>query len=159
MPVGGMNMIDDAETWIVIVDNGKGRLLRGTQVPPGRFHLDENGSIENTWEAHQHGRPSPRVGKAGNTYASQGHENEERMSRFARNVTEWLERKTREHNIEKLTLFAPPRFLGALRQAWSPKLAARVSEHEGDLGYMSAGELARHRAIIKVLSAPNGKRP
>ncbi len=158
MPVGGTKMIDNAETWIVVVDNGRGRLLRGTQVPPGRYHLDENSSIENTWEEHQHGRPSPRWGKEGHTYASQGHEVEERMSRFARAVVTWLEKETAKHKIERVALFAPPRFLGVLRQTWSPSMAARISEHEGDLGYMTAGNLARHRAIIKVLSAGNGKR-
>ena len=158
MPIGGTKMIDNAETWIVIVDNGRGRLLRGTQVPPGRYHLDEDGSIENTLEEHEHGRPSPRWGKKGHTYASLGHEDEERMSRFARAVATWLEKKTRVHKIERFALFAPPRFLGVLRQTWSPSMAARISEHEGDLGYMTAGDLARHRAIIKVLSAGNGKR-
>ena len=156
MPVSGIEMLNDSQTWIFVVDNGRGRLLRGTQVPPGRFHLEEDCSIENTLEPHEHGRPSPRTGKAGNTYASQGHEDEERMSRFARNVTTWLEKKTREHGIDKLTLFAPPRFLGALRQNWSQQLAARVSEKEGDLGYMTAGDLARHRAVVKVLEAGNG---
>ncbi len=151
-------MLNKTETWIVVVDNGRGRLLRGTQVPPGRYHLEETGSIENKWEEHEHGRPSPRWGKAGHTYASLGHEDEERMSRFARNVAKWLEQTTGERKIDRLSLFAPPRFLGVLRQTWSPRLAQRIAEHESDLGYMAAGDLARHQSIVKVLDADNGKR-
>ena len=126
--------------------------MRGSSVPGGRFHLEEDDTIENVLEAHEHGRPSPRSGKEGHSYASQGHEDEERMKRFARAVAAWLEEKAVRLKIDELALFAPPRFLGALRQAWSPQLATLVTEHEGDLGYMGAGDLARHRSIAKILN-------
>ena len=58
--------------------------------------------------------------------------------------------------IDRLAVFAPPRFLGALRHAWSPRLAMRVDEHEGDLGYMGAGELVRHRSITRLLDNQPG---
>ena len=45
------------------------------------------------------------------------------------------------------------RFLGALRQAWTPQLAVRVDEHEGDLGYMAPGDLVHHRTITDLLAA------
>lgn len=147
---------NDKETWIFVVDAGQGRLLRGSSVPPGRPHLEEDESIQNTWERHEHGRPSPRAGKAGHSNSSLGHENEELLHRFARDVAIWLDRKARQHGIENLALFAPPRFLGALRQACSPQLTARITEHEGDLGYMTAGDLARHRTIAKLLGSPDG---
>ena len=140
-----------SDTWIFIVDNGKGRLLKGTAAPRGRFHLELDDSIENEWEEHEHGRPSPRAGKEGHSYASMGHEDEEMMNRFARTVATWLEQKTTRHRIDNLALFAPPRFLGALRQAWSPRLASRVTEHEGDLGYMGPGDLVRHQSIARLL--------
>ncbi len=80
------------------------------------------------------------------------------MRSKARRLHKRLEKKTRVHKIERFALFAPPRFLGVLRQTWSPRMAARINEHEGDLGYMTTGDLARHQAIVKVLSAGNGKR-
>ena len=144
-------MKETDSTWICIVDNGRGRLLRATDAPPGRHHLEVDDSIENGWEEHQHGRPSPRAGKDGNSYASQGHEDEEKMKRFAREVVGWLEDKTTAQCIERLNLFAPPRFLGALRHAYSPGLAKVITEHEGDLGYMPPGELVQHHAISKLL--------
>lgn len=147
----------EKQKWIFVVDSGRGRLLRGSSVPPGRPHLEEDESIENTWEEHEHGRPSPRVGKAGHSYASRGHEDEEMMHRFAKDVAAWLERKAKQNNIQNLSLFAPPRFLGALRQAYSPHLSARITEHEGDLGYMSAGDLARHRVISRLLGPGDGQ--
>ncbi|MHC4414640.1 MAG: host attachment protein [Planctomycetota bacterium] len=142
-----------SQAWIFIVDKGGGRLLRGTTAPPGRHHLELEDAIQNPWEEHEHGRPSPRVGKKGHSYASWGHEDEEMMQRFARDVAGWLERKTDELGIDGLAVFAPPRFLGVLRQAYSPQLAGRVTEHEGDLGYMGPGDLARHRTIARFLGA------
>ena len=144
-------MARKSRTWIFIVDSGKGRLLKGAPVPGGRFHLEQNDSIENTWEQHQRGRPSSRTGREGHSYASYGHEDEEMMKRFARDVAEWLEKKTSSLGIDRLALFAPPRFLGALRQAWSPRLALRVTEYEGDLGYMGPGDLVHHRSIAELL--------
>jgi protein required for attachment to host cells len=144
-------MARKSQTWIFIVDNGRGRLLKGAPAPRGRFHLELDDSIENTWEEHERGRPSPRTGREGHSYASLGHGDEEIMKRFARTVATWLDEKTRRLNIDRLALFAPPRFLGALRQAWSPRLAIRVDEHEGDLGYMGTGDLARHRSIARLL--------
>ncbi|MHC4080199.1 MAG: host attachment protein [Planctomycetota bacterium] len=144
-------MARKSQTWIFIVDNGRGRLLKGAPAPRGRFHLELDDTIENTWEEHQRGRPSPRTGREGRSYASWGHEDEEMMRRFARTVAGWLDEKTRRLNIDRLALFAPPRFLGALRQAWSPHLAVRVDEHEGDLGYMAPGDLVRHRSIAVLL--------
>ncbi len=143
-------------SWIFVVDGGRGRLLRGTSVPPGRIHLEERGLIESERDEYEHGRPSPRSGKNGHTYASLGHESEEQLSRFARRVVEWLDQTTKQHEIDRLALFAPPRFLGALRQAFPASLAGRIREHEGDLANISAGDLARHRAVVKVL-ADNGR--
>jgi protein required for attachment to host cells len=149
-------MARKSQTWIFVVDNGRGRLLKGAPAPRGRFHLELDDSIENTGEEHERGRPSPLTGREGHSYASRGHEDEEMMKRFARTVASWLEEKTRRLNIDRLALFAPPRFLGALRQAWSPRLAVRVDEHEGDLGYMGPGDLARHRSISRLLDREPG---
>jgi protein required for attachment to host cells len=149
-------MASKTKTWIFIVDNGRGRLLKGAPAPRGRFHLELDDSIENKWEEHQRGRPSPLTGKDGRSYASVGHEDEEMMRRFARDVAGWLEEKTRRLDIDRLALFAPPRFLGALRQAWSPRLALCVDEFEGDLGYMGPGDLVRHRAIARLLGNEQG---
>jgi 16S rRNA (guanine(527)-N(7))-methyltransferase RsmG len=152
----GSAMARKSQTWIFVVDNGRGRLLKGAPAPRGRFHLELDDSIENTGAEHEHGRPSPLTGREGHSYASRGHEDEERMKRFARAVASWLEEKTRRLDIDRLALFAPPRFLGALRQAWSPRLAVRVDEHEGDLGYMAPGDLARHRSISRLLDREPG---
>jgi protein required for attachment to host cells len=152
-------MARKSQTWIFIVDNGRGRLLKGAPAPRGRFHLELDDAIENSWEEHQRGRPSPLAGRAGHSYASWGHEDEELMRRFARDVAVWLDDKTRKHAIDRLALFAPPRFLGALRQAWTPRLAMCVEEHEGDLGYMGPGDLVRHRSIARLLDTNNNDLP
>ena len=156
-------MARKSKTWIFIVDNGRGRLLKGAPAPRGRFHLELDDSIENTWEEHERGRPSPLTGKDGRSYASVGHEDEEMMRRFARDVAGWLDEKTRRLDIDRLALFAPPRFLGALRQAWSPRLATprrRVRRRPGLHGPGRPRSASGHRQVAgrraEHLSAKHG---
>ena len=115
------------QTWVVLADSRHGRLLRCGLTPQGRCHLQECDSIENTWPGHEHHRPSPLWGKTGETYAAEGKEIEEELARFARQVADWLEQKT-AHNMSAVVLFAPPRFLGALRRIQSKHLAERLQE-------------------------------
>ena len=137
--------------WVCAVDAGRGRLLRCEVVPPGRCHVDEQETIDWNWEAHQHGRPSPRAGKNSNSYASEGHEVEEDLKRFARQAAAWLEQKLDQHQMKELVLFAPPRFLGALRRVCPARLDGCLREHEADLTNHSAGTLSRHPAIQELV--------
>ena len=136
--------------WFFLVDRGGGRLLSGHSTPNGRYHIDVVGQVDNTWEAHEHGRPSPRHGHDSHAYASLGHEDETMMLRFAKDVAGWLDRRTRRHEVERLAVVAPPRFLAALRQQWSAPLAARIEEREADLSGLGPGDLARHPIITTL---------
>ena len=138
--------------WVLTADEGVGRLLRVERTAPGRAHVAVDDEIHDTWEEHQHGRPSPLSGKRGHTYASWGHEDETRRERFAKEIAVWLEQRAENLHIARIAVFAPPRFLGALRGAWSPRLAIRVDEHHGDLTHLSPGDLACHDSIIRLVS-------
>jgi len=131
--------------WIVVADRHVARLLEPSFTEHERLHLEERGSIEDTWEQHEHGRPSPRMGKNGHTYASEPHEFEERSRRFAREFVEWIGTKRVSHSIEQLEVFLAPRFLGYVRkqQGEHPPWA----EHECDLAQLKLGALARHGTI------------
>jgi len=148
---------NDDSIWVGILDQRKGRILRIRPVPEGRYHCEEHGSIETSWEEHEHGRPSPRTGKGGNTYASQGHEQEEMMRRFAREVAEWLSQSVQHLNIDVLNVFSPARFLGELRQTCTARLARRVELREADLGYLNDGDLVRHRAIMNLVGSAKAR--
>ena len=145
-------MPKNSEAWFVVADAGRGRLLRCARVAHGRIHVDEHGSVENRVEEHEHGRPSPRSGKSGKTYASGGHEDEYRIHRFAKEVTAWLEKALARHRCETLALFAAPRFLGELRKTYGHALATRIREHQADLTHLDAAGLAKHPAIEELLT-------
>jgi len=138
-------------TWLVVVDEGGGRLLQCTIVPPGRPHLEERRKITNRDPGHEHGRPSPLKGKGTNCYASQGHEAEEDRSRFARKVADWLAREIEALRIHKLAVFAPPRFHGALRKFRSAELALHLEEHHRDLAGLPPASLVKHPAVRRLL--------
>jgi protein required for attachment to host cells len=145
-------MVKQREIWIAVVDQRKGRILHICELDAGGFRCAEKGFIENRWEEHQHGRPSPRSGRTGHTYASRGHEDEEMMRRFAKEVSEWIDRVLQELRIEHLEVFAPTRFLGALRQHRASRPTKRAALNEADLGSMSDGEVVRHRAVAQLLA-------
>jgi hypothetical protein len=123
-------LLEPPHVWIIVVNGGRGRLLKCGRVPPGRLHVDEVSAVEHEPELHEHVRPSPRSGKSGNTYASGGHEDEYRIP---------------------IQLFAPPRFLGELRKLYGPLLTRRIEEHQADLTHLSAAALAKHPAVAALL--------
>lgn len=139
------------KTWIALVDARAGRLLHGRPQPAGRYRLDEQDAIHNQWEQHQRGRPSPLSGKDGRSYASVGHEDEQMAQRFAKDVVKWLEKQTAKRDIDRLAVFAPPRFLGELRKAYPASLAGRIEEREGDYVNMRNGELLGNPAIREAI--------
>jgi protein required for attachment to host cells len=139
-----------SQTWFFVVDGGRARLLTGGRVPPGRFHVEERESIENHSEEHEHGRPSPRAGRSGNSYASEGHEDEHQLRRFAKQVVAWVDGHLARHPGGRVTLFAPPRFLGELRKLFPPALASRIDERQADLTHLSAAGLAKHPAVLEL---------
>jgi protein required for attachment to host cells len=137
---------------IIVVNQRGGRILRPVRMPQGRHRLDLVDSFRTDWteQAHEHGRPSSRRGRGGNSYASEGHEGETFQHRFAKEIADWLDRAV---GPEKVVLFAPPRFMGALRGVLSQRLADMIQEREGDLGYMTQADLIHHPAIVAALDS------
>ncbi len=134
-----------------VVDAGRARLLQCSRVPHGSIHVDELEALEYQAEEHEHGRPSPRTGKSGNTYASGGHEDEHQLHRFAKDVVAWIEKRAGRIDDQAITLFAAPRFLGELRKLFSPALVKRIREHQADLTQLSTAGLAKHSAVADLL--------
>jgi protein required for attachment to host cells len=137
-----------AETWILVADAKRARLLRGALTPQARVHLEEAATLETSWIEHDRGRPAILAGGKGpRPVASIGHEDEEGLRHFARELAAWLERQLAAHHVEDCVVFAPARFLGALRKQVPPRLHASLSEHAGELTHLTPGELARHPAV------------
>jgi len=138
-------------SWIALVDSRRGQLLRCNLTPAGSRHLESIDHVESQWQGQQHGRPSPRLGKTGNTYASPGHETEEDMERFARQLVKWMQQLVKLHQIERLTVFAPPRSLGAIRPLIRNPMRQTLDLQEGDLLNMPHRELIDHKAIRELV--------
>lgn len=66
------------------------------------------------------------------------------IQRFARSITDKLDKERTEGKLEKLYVVAPPRFLGELRQQMKPALRSLVVEEiNKDLARMDARELRK----------------
>ena len=63
---------------------------------------------------------------------------------FAKQVAQWLEQALRDGRYERLKVAAAPRFLGLLRQALTPQVAATVlDEVSKDLTHETRADLER----------------
>ena len=144
-------MSGNRRAWVMLADAGCGRLLNCSSAPLDRCHVEEMDWIENTWEGHEHGRPSPRAGKDGHAYASQDHDNDEDLDRFARELAPWLERQVVDHGFDRLTFFAQPRLLGAFRKERSALLGNCLEDRHGDLVGLDMKQLANHPSIRELV--------
>jgi protein required for attachment to host cells len=143
----------DTAAWLCVIDEEAARLIRVTGTGGGRPQAAEAERLANAWTPHEHGRPSSRTGRSGHTYASQGHEEETMMTRYAHDVASWLDRSVERQQVERIIVFAAPRLMGALRKSWTARLAPRVLEQTIDLGGLQPGKLTRHPAVTTALEA------
>ena len=139
------------QAWFFVVDAGRARLLTCSKVAFDRLHVDELSAIEYEPEEHERGRPSPRTGKSGNTYASLGRESEHQIRRFAKEVEDWIENHLERIDAPSITLFSAPRFLGELRKLFGPTVVDRIEERQAALTQLSTSDLARHPAVAELL--------
>ena len=137
--------------WFVVVDSQKARLLRGARTPKGSPHLEEMASLQNSFVAGEHHRPD-RMGAPGRG-VSTGHEQEEKLAHFAREVTPWLHKEFTAHAVAQCALFAPAHTLGALRKVIDKQLAAKLVEHDVELAGLPLAQLGAHPRIVALLGS------
>jgi len=140
--------------WFALADAKHCRLLRCERTPAGTPTVREMEALENTWPGHDHVRPSPLAAKNGHTHASWHHEVEEDLRRFAQQVAGWLKERFGQHGIDRLYIFAAPRFLGELRKLDFGPHGQRMEQRDGELMWLTPGDLARHPAIRALLERP-----
>lgn len=144
-------MPQSSSAWITAADARRARLLHCSPLPPGEPRCELTDSIDNRWEEHQRGRPSPLKGKGGHSHADFGHEDEQRLDRFAHDVVQWLEKQLEQRGIDRVTLFAPPKLLGELRRVYPASLKGRIDDAEGDFASMDENQIARNATVHKRL--------
>ena len=124
--------------------------MRGSRTAKGSPHLDEMAALATTFVAGEHHRPDRLApGRSAGT----GHEHEEMLAHFAREVAPWLQKELSAHAIPNLALFAPAHMLGALRKVFGKALAAKLSEHDLELAGLPNAQLAAHPRIQELLAS------
>ncbi len=134
-------------TWIVVADRQHARLLEATKTAHGRCHLELHSELKSSWEEKEHARPSPLGAKGEHSYASVGHEAEERVHRFVGEIEEWLGGQSRERRIGSMSVYCPAPLLGEIRRRWNKELQAKTETHELNIAHLPIAELAGHQAI------------
>lgn len=138
------------QVWFVVADSERARLLHGTPTQYGRVHVEEVDHLATTFAAGEHQRPT-RLGQPGRM-APEGHEHEEKLAHFARELAPWLERLVLAHTLTSCPVFAPSHMLGALRRETSKALTAKLQEHVCEIAGQSTARLAEHPKITALLA-------
>lgn len=145
------DMPQSSYRWFVVIDSQKVRLMRGSRTSQGSAHLEEMGHLGSTFAEGQRHRPD-RLGAPGHS-AGFGHEQEERMSHFAREVAPWLQKQLKGHEVQSCALYASAHILGALRKVMPAPLAAMLVEHDVELAGLPEAQLMAHPRIQELLRA------
>lgn len=146
-----MSNVKNNEAWVVLADAKRARLIKVAPTPAGRVHVETAGELEDQWEGHEHGRPTMLSHRGPNTGSvAPNHDVDEELTRFARQIRQWAGTQMKDRSIERATLFAPARMLGALRSASGKHPALDL--REGELMPLSNGDLAVHSMIVQLVS-------
>jgi protein required for attachment to host cells len=137
---------------LVLASRRHARLVRCQRLTNGRIHLDVLTRTEEAWDQARHANPPSRSDAAGHVFDNRGHQPEERVHRFAREVVHWLEHVLPKDDTLAIALAAEPAMLGALRAEAPKRLRERWVEHAVDLEVLSEAELAQRREVIELLT-------
>jgi protein required for attachment to host cells len=147
-----------ADLWVVVVDSSGGRLLHGAVSAQHRVRFEETSTIQNQHLPHEHGRPTMRRNSTlGHTLQAPGHEDEEMLMRFARDVTSWLQTSFDAARHGRVTVLAPARLVGALRKELPVALASHVATEVADLASVATTQLGDHPLIQRLASQSQSK--
>jgi protein required for attachment to host cells len=136
-------------TWILVADQARARIFHGQG--NSRLHevetlLNPDARInEQEIVSDRPGRAFDSAGSGRHSMGSPVDPKEEEAIRFAKQVTDRLERGRQEGAFERLVLVAAPHFLGLLRKDLHTPLASMVShELNKDLTRLTERELRSH---------------
>lgn len=141
--------------WFALADEQQCRLLKCRLTRLGTPHVEMVERHENTWPGHEYGRPMPLRAKDGHSYAAAVRNEEEDANRYARELAPWIQERFAAHQLEHLTVFAPPRFLGVLRKTPFGEIEPKIDCRLGDLVNLSEGALAEHPRVRELIDSGN----
>jgi protein required for attachment to host cells len=129
--------------WFALVDAEHCRLLCCSLTQQGTQHVDEYGTFDNTLPEQEHMRPMSQAGETHNVEENERH--------FAAEVAEWLQKQGEKHELDRLTILAPPRMLGVLRNTPFGSMRAGMKQVQGDLMRLNTGQLAEHQMVRNLV--------
>jgi len=139
------------ETWIVVADSARARFF-STDSPRGALRdvaclvHTESREHERDLASDKAGRMAGGHGEGAHGVGDEHHFREIEHHRFARKVAEFLATADERAAYDRLVICAPPRFLGAIRDALPASVATHVVlEIPKDLAHVTdTGELRTH---------------
>lgn len=144
------------QQWIVVADERNATMFSCKATPGGHWHLESVGSIANGNDP-VHPQRSPNA-------PSDRRGDEQEHHRFALEVAGregWLPHTLTEQKADRVHVFAPADFLGALRQVMASKgqresgtLAGKTTLLEGNFAQLHPGQLASQPKIVEALGGP-----
>lgn len=152
-------MNNDGTAWVLLADAVQARLLECSVVPPGRCHAEQRAALENGHPEPERGRPSPLLARGKPAYGSGGQEKAEaeKHERFARELASWMQEQVQRHGIDRVHLFASPRFLGTLRRSLPGRMADRIEEHATNLIKRETSAVVEHPEVRRLLKPAMAK--
>lgn len=140
-----------ATTWIVLANDHQARLLSARRTPTGRCQVVERDEIESPMPTRDRGRPSALNGMSGHSYADNLRALQEERRRFAKQLARWIDALLKRPAINKLTVFAPSRMIGSLREVLGAKHRGQIQLIDENLINMPSDTLCRHPAITRLV--------
>ncbi|TDT43041.1 protein required for attachment to host cells [Halospina denitrificans] len=135
---------------ILVADASKARLFR-VDSPTGEL-IELSSDVNPEARLHDSDLTTDKPGRAADSNYSGRSAMEDptdpkevEAQKFARELTDKLEKARNKGELEKLYIAAPPRFLGELRKHFKPELKSLVVEEIGkDFSHMDAKNLRKH---------------
>ncbi|MFC1652531.1 host attachment protein [Planctomycetota bacterium] len=134
--------------WVLLADRERAKLCRCGLTKNARCHVEIHEVLENGWPGHDHPKSSPQWKNATVSYGIEEDDWQEDSKRFVREITDWLDRRMKQHAITHLVTVMPPRLAGVFRKTkFAQSHTQNVIQYRGDLVNMPAAKLAEHAVI------------
>ena len=121
------------KAWILVANQSEARIYivekpRGPLVEVGRLEHRAGQSRAGEMQSDRPGRAFERVGRVRHAMEPEVDPKEQEATKFAKEISHYLESGQQHGRFDRLVLVAAPHFLGLLRKALSPPTAKHVTQ-------------------------------
>lgn len=116
------------KTWVIVADAARVRILEVHDAAPGLRPALGAALVAN--KPDRSGNNRERKGHGGNAKEARTDPKDHEQQQLARQLVAVLRQARIESRVERLAIFAPPAFLGRLREAMDPALRSLIIEED-----------------------------